>query len=364
MLIRRTGQGWRAPELNRYEDEAELQRVLVESPSLLPSVGPAAAVAEFPVDGGSVDVVVVEPSGDVTIVECKLGHNPEVRRAVVGQALSYAARISRMTVAEFSERFGRRGSRSLHQLMAACSQEAGPEWDAETFDARLADRLEHGPLRLIVAVDTVNEELRDIVEFLNLRTTGRLEVLALELGLARDGDVEVLTPRIFGEEAARAGATGGRGSARRRWTVDDTFDGLSERVHPTCVAQVRRLVEGISQRGARLVPGSGAAPSFFAYGPLGAANRSLFGFSLEESHLGGPSIYLSVESWDRSLTPEQLSSIVARLGQAPGMGDLATRIEERGVKALHRFLIDEVLRGPELVDALLDGLGEHMPSSA
>ena len=361
MLIRRGGGGWKEPATNRYDDEADLQRVLTESPSLLPGVGPAVAVAEFPVDGGSIDVVVVEPSGDVTLVECKLGRNPEVRRAVIGQTLSYGARTAKLTVDEFAERFGRRAGVSLHDRMRICVEaEAGLEWDPAAFDAALEERLARGPLRLVVAVDTVNEELRDIVEFLNLRTTGGLELLALELELARDGDVEVLTPRVFGEESARTGAGAARRVSRTRWSIEDTFDGLAERVDPACVQQARRLADAIVARGARLVPGSGAAPSFFAYGPLGATNRSLFGFTLEESRIGAPSIYFSVESWSRSLTEDELGRLVERLDRSPGMGWLGEAIATRGAKALHRVRIDEVMRGPELVDALLEGLGTFM----
>jgi hypothetical protein len=315
MLLRRGGGAWREPATDRYEDEADLQRVLADSPSLVPGVGPAVTVAEFPLDGGSVDVVVVEPSGDVTLVECKLAKNPEVRRAVVGQTLSYAARVAKLSVEEFSERFCRRSGGTLHDRMRACIEadpSAGVEWDPQAFDAALAERLARGPLRVVVAVDTVNEELRDIVEFLNLRTTGGLEVLALEL------------------------------------------------VDAACVAQVRRLVDGIVARGARLVPGSGAAPSFFAYGPLGATNRSLFGFTLEESRIGAPSIYFSVESWSRSLTEDELGRLVERLDRSPEMGWLGEAIATRGAKALHRVRIDEVMRGPELVDALLEGLGAFM----
>jgi hypothetical protein len=363
MLLRRGGGAWREPATDRYEDEADLQRVLADSPSLVPGVGPAVTVAEFPLDGGSVDVVVVEPSGDVTLVECKLAKNPEVRRAVVGQTLSYAARVAKLSVEEFSERFCRRSGGTLHDRMRACIEadpSAGVEWDPQAFDAALAERLARGPLRVVVAVDTVNEELRDIVEFLNLRTTGGLEVLALELELARDGDVEVLMPRVFGEESARTAAGAARRTSRTRWSVEDTFDGLGERVDAACVAQVRRLVDGIVARGARLVPGSGAAPSFFAYGPLGATNRSLFGFTLEESRIGAPSIYFSVESWSRSLTEDELGRLVERLDRSPEMGWLGEAIATRGAKALHRVRIDEVMRGPELVDALLEGLGAFM----
>jgi hypothetical protein len=45
---------------------------------------------EFPLDAGSVDVLLLASSGRVGIVETKLSYNPQVRREVVAQILDYA----------------------------------------------------------------------------------------------------------------------------------------------------------------------------------------------------------------------------------------------------------------------------------
>ncbi len=44
-------------------------------------------------DTGSVDIALVEPAGLITLVECKLRANPEIRRAVLGQIMAYAANL-------------------------------------------------------------------------------------------------------------------------------------------------------------------------------------------------------------------------------------------------------------------------------
>ncbi|MBV9049649.1 MAG: hypothetical protein JOY58_15340 [Solirubrobacterales bacterium] len=83
MLIRRVGEGsWHTPQTTTYTDDAELRDLLAETPSLLPGVGErsAAAAKEMPISGrGSADVVIVDASGDITVVECKLPANPEIR---------------------------------------------------------------------------------------------------------------------------------------------------------------------------------------------------------------------------------------------------------------------------------------------
>ena len=60
----------------------------------------------MPISGtGKADVVIVDASGDITVVECKLAANPEIRRRVVGQLLAYASAIWQMSFEEFDDAF-------------------------------------------------------------------------------------------------------------------------------------------------------------------------------------------------------------------------------------------------------------------
>ena len=40
---------------------------------------------------GYVDLVAVDSDGNITLVECKLASNQEIRRSVIGQIFAYAA---------------------------------------------------------------------------------------------------------------------------------------------------------------------------------------------------------------------------------------------------------------------------------
>jgi hypothetical protein len=89
ILIRRNGQSvWHTPTTTAYSDEKALQELIAQSPSLLPGANdvPMAVVRELAVPSiGYVDLVGVDQAGTITIVECKLKANPEIRRQVVGQ---------------------------------------------------------------------------------------------------------------------------------------------------------------------------------------------------------------------------------------------------------------------------------------
>ena len=90
---------WKFAESVRAKAEAELQKLLAESPSLIPvseireGVSPLVfAICEFGLPGsGNTDILAFSADGDISIIECKLATNPESKRKVMGQILEYAA---------------------------------------------------------------------------------------------------------------------------------------------------------------------------------------------------------------------------------------------------------------------------------
>jgi hypothetical protein len=85
-----------------YINEDDLQRMLADEPSLIPGVSAqAVAVREFASTVGPSDVVIVDVDGTITIVECKLASNAEIRRKIVGQVLDYAARMWKSDIEDF-----------------------------------------------------------------------------------------------------------------------------------------------------------------------------------------------------------------------------------------------------------------------
>jgi hypothetical protein len=99
ILIRDNFKNWNIAESIRAKAESELQKLLIESPSLVmineirDGVSPLIfAVREFGLPGsGATDVLAFSLTGDIAIIECKLATNPEIKRKVIGQILEYAA---------------------------------------------------------------------------------------------------------------------------------------------------------------------------------------------------------------------------------------------------------------------------------
>jgi hypothetical protein len=140
---------WKLVESAAYKGEGELQHLLAESPSLISiedvrvSAGQlVVAVREFPLPIGFLDLVAFSADGDMTLIECKLASNAEIKREVIGQALEYGSYLWQMHYEELDQKIKERTGKSLAELMHAAL--GGVEWDEEAFRANVESALETG----------------------------------------------------------------------------------------------------------------------------------------------------------------------------------------------------------------------------
>jgi hypothetical protein len=162
-----------------FPDEATLHSLVEQAPQLLPLAGNPRLVIvgrEVQLGSGWADLLALEPSGRVVLIEIKLARNAEARRAVVAQVLTYAAYLYGMETAAFErEVLGRHlralGHETLASAIAAVDQEGA--FDAEEFSAGLEESLSQGRFRLVIVLDATPEEL--------IRLVGYLEVVSNKL---------------------------------------------------------------------------------------------------------------------------------------------------------------------------------------
>lgn len=204
----------------------------------------AVTCREFTVGTGSVDVVAVEPTGKIHLVECKLAKNPQVRREVIGQLFDYASHLWQVPLDAFAEEWRRRtGTRS-------------PVDEAsEEFRDEIARNLNVGRFRLVLAVDEINPQLRRMVEYLNMMAANTT-VIAVEYIRYEHDEVEILTPRIYGLDLAEAKEHSRPGA----WTLQDYRAGLLEN-EPSTVANFDALVVALETVPMSFLSGSGQHPS-------------------------------------------------------------------------------------------------------
>jgi RecB family exonuclease len=116
--------GWKLLPTAGFPDEDTLHTLVEQGPQLLPLAGsPRLAIVgrEVRLGSGSADLIAVEPSGRVVVIEVKLAANAEARRAVVAQVLAYAAHLHGLTPAQLeAEVLGQHlRSREYESLFAA-----------------------------------------------------------------------------------------------------------------------------------------------------------------------------------------------------------------------------------------------------
>ncbi|MCW2777442.1 MAG: hypothetical protein JWN17_1167 [Frankiales bacterium] len=348
LLVQGADQEWRPPAVTRWPSEASLQELLQEQPSLLPGPPrPRVAVREFFLLGtGYADLVVVDEQGDITVVECKLEKNPEIRREVVGQVLAYASALWRLDLEEFSAGWAASARLSGRSSLREDLQEIVVDGAVDEVLAAVERNLAQGRFRLVLAVDRLTEELERIVRFLNTHTSDDVEVLALAVAYAEEGGVRMLLPSTTGQESAA--------DKQHRpapvWSQHDVEAAVQALPEP------QRAVADV----VLALPRSGWYESQ-AIAPAGTLLFDLGGgkpVSLLSLWLGeGPSSpSLSINfAWARdNLSTQQLKELADRLREVPGVPPRLAGLEQAGfakrpglplaLLAGHTALLDAALR--------------------
>jgi hypothetical protein len=155
----------------------------------------------------SVDHLFVDQDAVPTLVEVKRSSDTRIRREVVGQMLDYAANGVRYWPAADLQLAYEFTQNALGQdpLAGVVTLTEDPEESVDSFFARLVENLRAGRIRMVFVADSVPNELRAIVEFLNEQLEPA-EVFAVEVKQYRaegQGGL-VIVPTVYGRTAAAA----------------------------------------------------------------------------------------------------------------------------------------------------------------
>lgn len=171
-------------------------------------------------DRWAVDHLIIDQDAVPTLVEVKRGTNTELRRAVIGQMLEYAAHAAmtwtayelRQTFENAAEVHGFDPRSEIAKLLKIDS-----EPDVDAFWQGVATNLAAQRLRLLFVADEIPDPLERVVEFLNAQMP-HIEVLAVEIKQFRGESFQTLVPRVIGRSAAAAGPVTANTSRRRKLT--------------------------------------------------------------------------------------------------------------------------------------------------
>ena len=194
------GSGWQLVAPTGFPDEAALHALVEETPQILPLAGnpPLVVVGtEVLLGNGYADLLAIEPSGRLAIIEVKLARNAEARQAVVAQVLTYAAHLQGLDpIVVERDVLGRhlheRGYGSLQDAVASNDQ-AG-SFDPKVFSNGLAECLFQGHFRLVLVLDETPRELVTLVGYLE-SVTDKLLIDLIAVSAYDVGGSHVLVPQ-------------------------------------------------------------------------------------------------------------------------------------------------------------------------
>jgi hypothetical protein len=217
---------WELVESNAYAAEKELQELLADSPDIIsmeeirPGAGPlVAAVREFSLPVGYIDILAFTARGDIAIVECKLAKNTQAKREVIGQIMDYAAHLWEWSYEELDQRIQSTGNPPLAELVRKNADD--PDWDEEVFRANISAALEQGNFILTIAVNEINEELHKIIRYINSAGTPAFSFAALEMRRFHKANIEMLVPHVFGQAQAKV--------VSPKWDEETFFANLNQK---------------------------------------------------------------------------------------------------------------------------------------
>lgn len=211
ILVRNKGKKeWQKVSEQRFQNEAELQNILYESPEIIPieQLGenlpkPKLFIKEAGLPGsGNTDLIGIDENGGITIIECKLATNTDIRRKVIGQVFEYAAYLWQMTYDQFDDiccKAEKWEEKHLADLIREKMEGTEETWVEDDFRNNVASTLSGGNFRLIIAVDTLNDELRRIIQFLNSKGGNFSQIYALEMRQFPTEGLQMLVPELYGQ---------------------------------------------------------------------------------------------------------------------------------------------------------------------
>lgn len=256
--------------------EAWLQEALAKHSDLLlvdridrHAEAPILVARELPMpDLGALDLLYLDKSGVLTLVETKLAQNPQHRREVLAQIIDYATFLATRSYDDLEallcvgdQPLGdtRPLERSLWQA-ARRGDPVGVMYDnwSKSFRATAEENLRRRRLRLVIAGDRMDSRLRDMMEFLLGGTHPDFQVALVEIGLYQcpgQSDTVLVLPSMYWSRTPPIPALE-IGTDQVVWTVDTFLEQLhrNNADSPETTAMVEDILHWMQQRKATLGP--------------------------------------------------------------------------------------------------------------
>jgi hypothetical protein len=334
-IWRNDGDRWELATPAAFSLEKTLHDLVEGAPHVLPLAGDPRIIVlgrEVPCGSGSADLLAVESTGRLVILEVKLASNSEARRAVVAQVLAYAAALRGLTPRELDSVLAGRLPQGVEQVadaVAAADQEG--TFSRADFDQALGESLTAGRFRLVLVLDSAPPDLVRLVGYLeSITDTG----LLVDLVTVTQYDIagsqilvpQRIEPEVFVEPSFRTATN----SASPKPVTTEGLTGFIASIetspveHRAMLQQLAGWAQGLVDK--QLVT---------LYSTKGTSGRTTLiprlrgydaGLVTVVNESNGPCLWLWRTVFER-LVPGLIADIEAQVGKSIGAGTVVTGIE-------------------------------------
>ncbi len=202
-------------------------------------IRPLVLVREFQTTSGPIDAIAVDQNANIYLIETKLYKNPD-KRLVLAQVLDYGAALWKGYsdpddfIFELDSAMQKRTGKSLSLLISddyRLEAEAAIE-----FRARLKSTIASGRFHYVVLMDTVEDRLKSLIEYVNANS--EFKVLGVGLDFYKHEDIDILIPTLYG-----GGTIKPPPRPPQFWTEERFFDDASARLSEEHLQALRTLYE-------------------------------------------------------------------------------------------------------------------------
>lgn len=234
LIISKNGKNAKRVNRTGFENEDELQRYIEENPESIPlydikeDIRLLVAAREFPTQSGPIDAVGIDKDGELYLVETKLYRNTD-KRNVVAQVLDYGASLWKHSSEDW-EGFRAELERQSQEKWKIGLQEKLQNFfgiaDVETLALldSVAVNLNAGRFKFVVLMDTLHDQLKDLILFINQNS--KFSIFIAEMEYYKHEEYEILIPRLYGAEVKKDISV--RTSSRRSVTLEELAEQFTD----------------------------------------------------------------------------------------------------------------------------------------
>ena len=208
---------------------------------------------QFKTNAGLLDVLAIDNSGNIYIIETKL-HKNGTKREIIAQVLDYASALwleYRNNFKNFEDQFYETTNKHLSEHI---EEKLGGY--SEIRDA-LEKNLNEGSFKFVTVWDEFDDKLRDTINYLNQKSD--LSIYAVTFDYYEDDDFKILVPSYYGMESEKLSER--RKSIRRTWTKDEVIAEIKKNLDHDEVLALEKLMKCLEDNNAKLKTGRGISGS-------------------------------------------------------------------------------------------------------